>query len=154
MTNPLYPADYGKVAPGGHCGVLAVAIFAGRTFEEAWAALAPKRGRWSGGTRHGDRVAALRSWGIPLRTVLHLPAHECSYWQGRSPLLTYDASAPRCSVATFARRHAKPGVTYMLRVSRHVVTLRDGIVIDQTQAAPAASHWTAKKIVTVSVESL
>jgi len=157
MTAITYPTDYGTVTPGGHCGVLAVALLAGRSFQEAWGALSPpglRRGRWKGATNHPARMAVLRRWAVPVRTAMHMTAADLRFMGGKSPLASFDRALPRCSVATFARDHAKPGVTYMLRVSRHVVTLRDGIVIDQQHAAPAASHRSGRCIVTHSVERL
>lgn len=158
MTHPLFPADYGSVPMGGHCGVLATAIFAGRTFQEAWDALARyqprKRTKWKGGTRHDHRKRVLEGWGVPHRDALHVTSVDIAL-TGMSPRsLAASGLLPRCSVTTFARRHAKPGVLYMLRVGRHVVTLRDGIVMDQTGAAPAAQHRSGRAIVTVSTERL
>lgn len=155
MTSPLYPADYGSVPMGGHCGVLATAIFAGRTFQQAWDALRPRNKRsWGGATNCATRRAVLKAWGVAFRATFHVTRGEFAYFKGESPLLPYDASLPRCSVATFARRYAKPGVTYMLRVRRHVVTLRDGIVIDQSCAAPADKHPEGKRLVTTSLERI
>jgi hypothetical protein len=153
MSNPLYPADYGAVPMGGHCGVLATAIFAGRDFQQAWDALR-RPGRWSGQTNCQTRRAVLQGWKVPFRATFHVTRGDFAYFKGASPLSPYDASLPRCSVVTFARRYAKPGVTYMLRVRRHVVTLRDGIVIDQGCAAPADKHPEGKRLVTTSLERL
>lgn len=155
MTAPVsYPNDYGSVAPGGHCGVLAVAILSGRTFREAWDALTPRKGRWTGGTRHNERIAVLRSWGVPFRATLHMTGADYRFCGGKSPLSSYDAILPRCSVATFARRYAKPGVTYMLRIKRHVLTLRDGYCVDQTECCPVERYSLRRSIVTQSVERI
>ena len=155
MSGADYPADYGAVPMGGHCGILATAIFAGRTFQQAWDALhleipfAWKRsGRWKGKTNHGQRMAVLERWNVPHRVTPHVSKGSLAFLPEGLGYL------PRCSVATFAARHAKPGVTYMLRVSGHVVTLRDGIVIDQSAAAPAACHRAARSLITVSIERL
>jgi hypothetical protein len=158
MSAALFPADYGSVPMGGHCGVLATAIFAGRTFQEAWDALAPyqppRRGGWKGGTRHDQRKRVLEGWNVPHTVRTHITNTDMIV-SGLSPrTLEAVGILPRCSVATFARRHAKPGTLYMLRVGRHVVTLRDGIVMDQTGAAPAAEHRSGRAIVTVSTERL
>jgi hypothetical protein len=151
MTTIDYPSDYGKVAPGGHCGVLAVAILAGRTFAEAWEGL-KRPGRWVGGTNHFQRARLLTSWAVPVRHVRHVYRHEYSHMRGVSPWAAYDGVLPRCSVETFARRYAKPGVTYMLRIRGHVLTLRDGITIDQTNACPVEQYSLRRSIVTVSTE--
>jgi hypothetical protein len=149
----LYPIDYGNVAPGGHCGVLAVAIFAGRTFQEAWDAL-KRPGRWSGGTNQYRREAVLKQWGIACRHVLHVTGREFRVTGTTSPLLCYAACLPRCSVETFARKYAKPGVTYMIRIRGHVLTLRDGIAIDQTNACPVELYPLRRSIVTHSSERI
>lgn len=155
----LYPADYGSVAMGGHCGVLATAIFAGRSFQDAWDALQLQqpepRGKhrvWQGATSHLQRQQVLDDWEVPHHNTIHLTAKDWKIYG--SVNARKGGYLPRCSVATFARKHAKPGVTYMLRVSRHVVTLRDGIVIDQSRAAPAAQHPSGRSIVTTSIERL
>ena len=149
----LYPVDYGMVAMGGHCGVLAVAIMAGRPFEEAWDAIksrSRKRGRWQGGTTHSERVTLLKAWGIPHRTVYHSPMARRGYIKPAG----YDDMLPICTLETFAKRYAKPGVTYMLRVSGHIVTLRDGMVIDQGYAGPVSGYFRRRSKVTHSVERL
>ncbi|MBA4172813.1 MAG: hypothetical protein C0511_09215 [Hyphomicrobium sp.] len=157
MTAALYPADYGNVPMGGHCGVLATAIFGGRSFLVAWDSLKacqPRPGRWKGATNRLQRERVLRAWGVEFRSILHVTRNEYAFLKGRSMLACYDATLPRCSVATFARKYAKPGVTYMLRVRRHVVTLRDGIVIDQGRAAPADQHPEGKRLITHTLERL
>jgi hypothetical protein len=157
MTHPLYPADYGTVPLWGHCGVLATAILAGVPFEKAWNTLAPYyaagRRKWTGGTHHLHRKAALETLGVPCKHRQHVPAGDLQWLRMmKSPSLA--DYLPRCSVETFARRYAKPGVTYMVCVSRHVVTVRDGIVIDQTQAAPASQHRSRRQLVRWSTERL
>lgn len=157
MTHPLYPADYGTVPMGGHCGVLATAILAGVPFEEAWRTLAPyyagRKRKWTGGTHHIHRKAALETLGVPCKHRQHVTAGDLQ-WFRMVNAPGWEDCLPRCSVETFARRYAKPGVTYMVCVSRHVVTVRDGIVIDQTQAAPASQHHSRRQLVRWSTERL
>lgn len=154
-SHELYPQDYGAVPLGGHCGVLAVAILAGRTFQEAWDALKPGRtARWQGGTSHPARMRVLEAWGVKVRKTLHMTARELRYTKGQSPLASYDRALPRCTVETFARRYAKPGVTYMLRIRGHVLTLRDGLTIDQNEACPVEQYSLRNSIVTISTERL
>jgi hypothetical protein len=149
-----YPVDYGAVPTGGHCGVLACAILAGTTFEIAWDVLSTgRRGRWTGGTRIAEREAFLKALNVPHKARTHISRDRLKWLRSTgSPCL--NDYRPRCNVATFAARHAKPGVTYMITIARHVVTLRDGIVMDQQQAAPAAKHWTARKLIRHSIERL
>ena len=147
-----YPDGYTpRLEP--HCGVLSVAMCAGVTFETAWATLESviirkTRGGWKGATTGAERVAALTILGVPHVTRRHVPA---SRFQRLPPdYVEENRLAPGCTVAGFAARHAKPGVTYMIPVSGHVVTLRDGLVADQCGIAPAAKSHIGKRRVTHS----
>jgi hypothetical protein len=116
------PADYRR---GGNCGVLSVAICAGVSFEKAWAACRMRKGS-KGGTTSYQRRQAL----IALRVKIEERA-----------MRSYHTSTMR----TFVRDFTVPGATYMITMHGHCVTVRDGIVIDQNGASPAATHWTKNK---------
>lgn len=115
------PADYRR---GGNCGVLSVAICARVSFEKAWAACRMRKGS-KGATSAYQRETALNS--LKVR------------FEKRA------MSARRSTMRVFVRDFTVPGATYMVTTSRHVVTVRDGIVIDQQGASPAATHWTRNK---------
>lgn len=146
MNGPSYPADYGTDGRnGGHCGVLAVAMAAGVSFEAAWDALkriGKKPHNWKGSTRPHERAEALKGFGVRFAEQRLVSASLIS---GLCPAYVEAMGyGPRCTVATFATRKAKPGVTYMVRVRGHVVTVRDGMIADQTGIHPAAKHRSAR----------
>lgn len=146
-----YPAGYApRKEP--HCGVLAVAIAAGVSFEDAWGTIkaqASYGASWRGRTYDADRSRALKALGASYVERFHVPARMI---RGTCHAVAGGRYVERCTVATFARRHAKPGVTYLLTVGGHCVTLRDGIVADQHAVAPAAKHWAARKVIRLSQE--
>lgn len=115
------PADYRR---GGNCGVLSVAIVAGVSFEKAWAACRMRKGS-KGATSAGQREIALNALKVRFEKKRFLKT--------------------RPTVRVFARDWTVPGVTYMATTHGHVVTVKDGIVIDQQGASPAATHWTRNK---------
>lgn len=144
MTGPSYPDGY-ALSFEPHCGVLSVAMCAGVSFERAWDACgdAGTRGPgWRGLTDEGERRAALVALGVRFSEALAIPTRRMKrnpQWGGMC--------IARCSVSTFAAKRAKPGVTYMVRIKRHVVTVRDGMVADQSGISPAARHPTARRMI-------
>lgn len=54
----------------------------------------------------------------------------------------------RQHLQTFVRRSTKPGVTYCIRVTRHIVTVRDGWVMDQAGVCRIEDHFARHKIAT------
>jgi hypothetical protein len=134
------PADYRK---GGNCGVLAVAICAGVSFEKAWKACRMRKGS-KGATCDFQRETAMKTLGVKFdnkRVMLR---------RGRG----FKAHYVQPTLKVFARDWTTSGVTYMVTLSRHVVTLKDGIVIDQAGAAPVEKHWTRNKRVRRSMKIL
>lgn len=126
---------------GPNCGVTAVAAAAGITFDEAWCLLAaeqpPRRPReraWKGGTTVPQRLAVLSRLGVPYRVVFDVTGG------GR-----------RCTVATFAR-FAKPGKRYMVRSTRHVQLIRDGVAMDQGGPVPIEAYRCRRDYVTHAIE--
>lgn len=150
----LYPDGYAAPQRKPHCGVLSTAICAGVTFETAWDTIGairkPSRKPWDGRTFNCDRQEALRRLGVTFTQRVYFPAKHlrglCREYCDRQGF------AERCSLLTFARRHAKPGVTYMIQIARHVVTLRDGIAVDQGSAVPVGEHWCAKRMLQTTLE--
>lgn len=133
-----------------HCGVLAVAMCAGVPFEKAWDLFAKHRGpQWRGVTNHAQRIMALAELGAKHSDTFHVPAATLRAYRTIQGSVPSDM-APRVTAATFAAKYARPGVTYMLRVGGHVLTLRDGMLADQGGIAPAAKHKSARQIVGIS----
>jgi len=127
-----YPDGY---QPGPICGVLSTAICAGVSFYAAHAWFKARKGaKWKGSTTVSVRDEALKHFGVKFET---------KRW-----------TRPRPTVKTFAAKHAAKGATYMLRVRGHVVTLRNGWVLDQHERAVACLHDRRNCIVTHSTRIL
>jgi len=98
------------------CGVYAVALLAGRSigpfFNEAKALLG-HNGNWKGRTYWHERKTLLELCGLAYQDV--------------SP----PAWSPRLCLKTWAKKHAQPGVTYLVDTTGHTQVVRDGVVIDQ-----------------------
>lgn len=133
MSRPLdqKPADYRF---GGNCGVLSIAMCANVSFEKAWAACRMRKGS-KGGTTHYQRVQALKALGVRFE----------------EPAL-YARKA--VTLRTFVRDWTVPGVTYSITLAGHVVTVQDGIVMDQQSVKPAADHWCRNKRVKRAIKIL
>lgn len=131
MSPVQYPAgfihDKDKNRP--ICGVLSVALCAEVDFEIAFATCkrnAPEHvKRFRGGTYLDQRHAALRELGCKFNSVA---AHYFGL-----------------SLERFVREAATPGLTYMVDLPRHVVTVKDGIVTDQGKSCPVAEHKSRRK---------
>ncbi|RVU03502.1 hypothetical protein EOE18_15380 [Novosphingobium umbonatum] len=149
MSRLAYPDGYnGSHAP--HCGVLSVALCAGVSFETAWETVKAAGGYgegWEGRTYAKDRRSALQTLNVAFVELLAVPAARYAWLKDRREDLF-----PCCTVATFAKKHARAGVTYMLNIKGHVVTLKDGLVADQGGIAPAAYHPSGKKRLQIVVE--
>lgn len=151
------PADYGQVSYGGHCGVLAVAMLAEVPFWKAWEFLEPlspkPRGKpWQGGTRHITRIDALEAFGVDYRERIAVPKADLE-WMRRTGVEA-DEYLPRMQLRSFVNGYAKSGITYMVTTNRHVVTVRDGFIYDQSQVSCSWDHWAARQMVRCVVERL
>jgi hypothetical protein len=105
------------------CGVLAVAAVAGRSFQEVWDFMAPQMGpKWKGRTGPDDRAKALEYFGV-----------------------RFEARASCMPLSWFVRLVARPGVTYLVRTTRHAQVVRDGWVMDQDGVVPIDKHWGRRK---------
>ena len=115
---------------GPNCGVTAVAVATGKTFDEVWNYIRAKfysGKRWQGGTRERERAAALSHFG---RWNLTLPV------KGKP------------SLQQWVKSHAQPGAIYIVRTAGHVQVVKDGWCLDQSGPAPVASFWGRRKFVT------
>lgn len=125
------PAD---VKMGPNCGVTAIAIVAGVSFNKAFAFIRDASGRaanWKGTTCIGDRRKAFHHFGIKVAEI-DVPTRR----EGRMTLRTW------------IDHRARKGVTYMIDTTRHVQVVRDGVVTDQRGKKPIADYWGKNKIVT------
>ena len=102
--------------------------------------------------------------GTPIDQVLEYVRHKYDkspQWQGSLPIgelkllmrdaglyltLTHDHTATKQTVAQVAATQA-PNTWYIMHVSQHYVTMRNGYCIDQTETRRAQLHWTARKAV-------
>ena len=116
---------------GPNCGVTAVAIICGLTFDDAWNRLRGKRNaNWKGKTTVRDWIAVLEQLGVKhdLRTVTGM------------------------TLQTFVQTKARKGVRYMARTSGHVQVVQDGWVIDQMGAKHISQFWGRRKRLTHIIE--
>lgn len=110
-----FPADMPDRANRmGCCGIVAACLFTGASWTEVWSTIrreCRKPGNWRGGTRHHERLKALRK-------------------------LNKERSAAFRTVRTTLRRwinlHAQDDVTYMVVTTGHVQVIRNGFVYDQS----------------------
>lgn len=120
----------GMVKGLGNCGVVAVAACAGVTYDIAWGLIqgytAKRLGKrkWTGGTFEWERAKAL--------TALGVDHGVCAFKRGQQ-------------FRTWARTQAKPGVTYMVTVTGHVVTYKDGVFMDQCGSGPVETSTVGRK---------
>lgn len=116
---------------GPNCGVTAVAIVCGLTFDEAWNKLRGNRNaNWKGRTYVEDLLKALYDHGIK---------YECRREFGYT-------------LHTFVKCFARPGVRYIVRTSGHVQVVKDGWAVDQLGSKPIASFWGRRKRVSHVIE--
>jgi hypothetical protein len=136
-----YPRDFNESLRNKPiCGVLAVAICAGTTFERATAVIKdnmmPHQKRHGGKTFDEQIDNSLRDLGKRFYKIASWDQKE----RGRPTL--------RRAIEEYCVN----GRTYMITTSRHVVTVRDGVVVDQTIMAPIAKHPAKRQFVVRIVE--
>lgn len=137
-TPPLaYPPD--MVFGLGNCGLVGLAICTGSTLAEVteWYRRTYRpRGNWKGSTRTAQSIAWFAIRGIWVR--------HTSYAKDRVR-----------TVGDFAEWHCvHDGTFYMIRTRGHIMTARNGWLIDQNGCAPASSHVNRNKRVLDSWEVL
>lgn len=131
-----YPIDFtDNLRKKPICGVLSIAVIAGCTFADATNAvkknLMPHQKRHGGKTYHEQRLGALRHLGVNFIEHKNVAKRNLSSW---------------------VALNAMPGVTYMVTTSIHVVTVRDGFVIDQYEHAYIGVHSARRCFVRKVVE--
>ena len=119
-TNLELPADQPKQVRG-FCGLTAMAVFTGYSFEAVKQAYQiglvendrkTKRSNWKGTTNVLGRNWALEVMDVDFETTMYRRGEQVS-------------------LEKWVARHAKPGATYMITTTGHVQVVRDGVVIDQ-----------------------
>ncbi len=121
---------------GPNCGVTAIAVSAGISFQRAWSlcATAPSRvtKRFKGGTHHRQRIEVLDHIGMPYQ-VMHLPKMTLQKF---------------CDIA-------QDDTTYMVTTTGHVQLVRviDGqpYILDQTGCKPIEEYWGRRKYISRDV---
>lgn len=120
--------DTSSARPGPICGVFAVALAAGVSTDAAYTVIAGYRkapARWKGRTHRKDRMKALAHFGVTVKP---------NY-------------APPETVQRFHATKAQPGVHYMIEVAGHIMTLKDGVLMDQNQVEHVTAHKRRRCIV-------
>ena len=121
------PADQRK---GPNCGVTALAVSAGISFQKAWdtfRAINPRayNNRWKGGTYPSDQARALE----------------------RLKIAFYNLPVEKTNLKNFVRDYTARDTVYMVTTGRHVQTVLNGHVIDQQGKKHIAEYWGRKKFV-------
>lgn len=110
---------------GPNCGVTAVAIIAGISFDHAWKLLSVYYGpRWKGKTNVVQRAAVLEALGVKMEYLI---------------------TPRRRTLEAYAR--LLPAGRYMVRTTGHVQLLQAGMVLDQGGVVPVSKHWGRRKLV-------
>jgi len=115
-----------------NCGIVAMATCSGKPYEHTreWFRRRMKaRGNWKGRTYHTQYSEYLR---------------ECGVWFKHSKCEKGDVP----TLMTFVTLRATPGRLYAVRVSGHVMTCRNGWVMDQIQRCPVGEHYSRRRRVT------
>lgn len=126
------------VRMGPNCGVTAVAIVAGVSFETAWSvikSIGRYRGNWKGKTTFIEREKALQALGVAYQ-------HVGGFGSPRF----------RPTLQSWVRDHARPGVRYMVQTTGHIQVVCNGMVADQHGVQPVSKHWGRRKRVRDVIE--
>ncbi len=119
-----YPSDFtAEIAKKPICGVLSTATIAGVSF--AYANNLYKKNLMRGRKRHGGRTSHEQR--CVVLTLLGVRYKEIPVTSRKNLRYTVE-------------NLCKPGVTYMITTSSHVVTVRDGIVQDQDEQSSFVGH--------------
>ena len=112
------------------CGVLALAMAAGVSYPVAHATarqalfdMNPRRKRFGGSTTVSSIDLALKRLGV------------------RSLLVKIDGTY---RLRDFVAQKAKPGVMYLVRVPGHIMTLKDGMLLDQEKLISVSQYKNRK----------
>ena len=113
------------------CGVLAVAVTAGRTLDEVFRYMARShRGNWKGSTTALERTAALEHFGVKVQKVEVIS----NLW----------------NLQRWARNYARPDVSYIVHTTKHIQVVCNGFVIDQMGLKIIRDYWgKGKKVLDV-----
>lgn len=132
------PADQRS---GGNCGVTAVSIAAGISFQQAWDLFVKhcprikRNKKWSGGTYDYEREIIMEK--LKIKYQSHSPLQILHMLPSKSPC--------NFTLEYFTEWGARPGQLYIITTTQHVQILQDGWVIDQNGPVKIGEHWGRKK---------
>lgn len=131
MESMSLPEDNRK---NGNCGITALAIVLGVSFDEVWNAYQefhPRKGNWKGTTHHYPRLKVLKKYGVKFN-------------DGERK-----KNKRNMSLKSWVHWHQRPNTTYMITTTGHVQVVRNGMVMDQTtpNPVPVADFRCAMKVV-------
>lgn len=139
MSSPdvLTNLNTGSIGPSWWpcCGVTAVAVVAGVTFDQAYGYMGRNHGRsWKGVSNLPERRMAMDHFGV----IYGVPK---VYYRKRVSFKAW-------------MKTAKPGTTYMIDVTGHTMVYRDGFLIDQSRFHPvkATDHPASRKFMWSATE--
>lgn len=120
----------GFVADLPNCGVVALAIVTGQSYATIWEWAKARRNRtarWKGRMFTADLEPAMRRF--------------------KTRFYRADPRPKRVTLGAFAELHTIKGRTYLIRVPGHFLTLKDGIVIDNSRKSPRpVIDYSARKV--------
>lgn len=118
---------------GGHCGVQAVAVAAGKTLAETFDLFRQHAGnrikrkrRWSGGTHYYERKKVMNAIGVEFAV---LP----------------NGNTEGMTLQRFMRDVANPNHVYMVTTTGHVQLVRGSQVLDQRGVQEIGDFWGRRK---------
>lgn len=125
-----YPVDFTEdMRKQGICGVLAIAVASNRSMKQAHEACArnlmPHQKRHVKRTYDEQIIASILGFG---KSVEHL-------------------EVARQNLRSWVSRCARPGEHYLVFVSGHVLTVKNGLVLDQHSYAPVDEHPSRRQFV-------
>lgn len=126
------PADNRR---GPSCGITALAVVTGSSFQDVWAMVKEcKPGNWRGSVWDTDITRTLRRLGVRYRS------------KGFDRTIT---------VRHFAEKRAKPGVFYLIDTYDHIAVLANGVILDQRGYWSLAKkgHWKLHRVYEITPET-
>ncbi|MAE81412.1 MAG: hypothetical protein CMB80_01660 [Flammeovirgaceae bacterium] len=123
---------------GGNCGVTAVAIAAGVSFDQAWdlfkkhCSRIRRNKKWTGDTFTHERTLIMKKLGLKYEVI---PQRK----------LRDDKTVRMPSLKKFVEWNTKKGVLYIVTTTHHVQLVQDGWVIDQHGSKLIDDFWGKNK---------
>lgn len=132
MTNTIKQPD-GMTPNLPNCGVVAVATALSLPYDTVYTyfrTVVGKPHQWRGKLRWRELTAAV--------------GYFKGTWEERT--------VPYMNLAKWVDQHTVKGRTYIVRLGGHFVTVKDGIIVDQSMDTHIDVHWARRKMVCLVAE--